>query len=287
MRARADGCPRLICFDLDGTLYQDNSIYPRIIRHFFQDTPYRDWIPEVQARMERVLRGKEPFRCGQFAPKQAAEAPRSVDDLFAVPTVTALLEPDPTPYFDRSRYTYISDGWTLAMYLARRIGWAGDAFWNRFRRAREDLVSERYGPKPEAGLISALEALRQKGIRLVLCSNAAAGGGWALLRHLRLDGSFDEILFDAEKPRSFPERVRNWGYPAEQILFIGDQGYYDLYAGKRLGAATVLISPYHVEDACLWDRRITTLRELVSCLRALSGGQEAGEKGPPQTETGA
>ena len=135
MKARDRKRPDLICFDLDGTLYQDNKIYPRIIRYFFQDTPYQEWIPDIQARMERILWGKEPFRCGQFVPKQAAQDPQSVDDLFAVPTVTALLEPDPTPYFDRTRYTYVSDGWTLAMYLARRIGWAGDAFWNRFRGA--------------------------------------------------------------------------------------------------------------------------------------------------------
>lgn len=273
MKARDRKRPDLICFDLDGTLYQDNKIYPRIIRYFFQDTPYQEWIPDIQARMERILWGKESFRCGQFVPKQAARDPRSADDLFAVPTVTALLEPDPTPYFDRTRYTYVSDGWTLAMYLARRIGWTGDAFWNRFRGAREDLVSEQYGPKPQEELISALRALREDGVRLVLCSNAAAAGGWDLLRYLKLEDSFDEVVFDAEKPRSFPERIQNWGIPAEKILFIGDQGYYDLYAGKRIGAATVLISPYYVEDACLWDSRITTLKELIGYLLTLSEGQ--------------
>ena len=33
MKARDRKRPDLICFDLDGTLYQDNKIYPRIIRY--------------------------------------------------------------------------------------------------------------------------------------------------------------------------------------------------------------------------------------------------------------
>jgi len=261
--------PKLICFDMDGTLYQDHTVYPRIIWHFFRDTPYADWVPEIHAQMERILAGKERFRCGQFAPKRAAEAPASAAELFAVPTVTALLETDPTPYLDRSRYSYISDGWTLAMYLARRIGWSGEAFWSRFRAAREDLVSDAYGPQPEKELLNVLEKLRNSGIRLVLCSNAATEGGWNLLRHLRLDKSFDEVIFDADKPHTFPQRMDDWGLPPEKLLFVGDQGYYDLYPGKKAGAATMLISPYHVEDACLWDRRVRTLEELTAYLHRL------------------
>lgn len=263
--------PQLICFDMDGTLYQDRVIYPRIVQHFFQDTPYAAWIPEIQAYMERILAGKERLRCGQFVPKRAADAPASVEDLFAVPAVTALLEPDPAPYLDRSRYTYVSDGWTLAMYLARRIGWEGDAFWFRFRAVREDLVSDAYGPQPEEPLIGVLKALRDSGIRLALCSNAAEEGGWNLLRHLRLDGCFDEVAFDADKPHTFSRRIEDWGIAPGELLFVGDQGYYDLYAGKLAGAATMLISPYHVEDACLWDWRVRTLGELTAALGRLCG----------------
>lgn len=262
--------PRLVCFDMDGTLYQDHVIYPRIIQYFFQDTPYAAWISEIQARMERILAGKEQFRCGQFVPKRTA-APTSVEDLFAVPTVTALLEEDPTPYLDRNRYSYVSDGWTLSMYLARRIGWAGEAFWTRFRAAREDLISDAYGPRPDERLIDVLKMLRSSGIRLVLCSNAAAEGGWNLLRHLRLDGCFDEIVFDADKPHTFPQQMDDWGIAPEELLFVGDQGYYDLYEGKRVGASTVLISPYHVEDAILWDWRVQTMEELIACLFRLCG----------------
>lgn len=262
--------PRAICFDLDGTLYQDRVIYPRIVSYFFEDTPYALWIPAVQSRMEDILAGRDAqLRCGQFVPKQAADHPRTPGELFDVPSAAALLRPDPTEYFDRRRYTYISDGWTMSMYLARRIGWEGDAFWGRFRQARVDLVSEELGPKPDGELREILADLRSSGIYLTVCSNAMEGPGLDLLRHLKLDDSFDEVVFDADKPHTFPQRMENWADSPEEILFIGDQGYYDLYAGKMAGAATWLLSPYAVEDGGLWDKRLYTAAELKENLRGL------------------
>lgn len=107
--------PRFICFDLDGTLYLDSCVYLRMINHFFHDTPYRDWIFPVQEQMKQVLSGQSSLRCGQFVPKQKAEHPKTPEDLFDIPGTAALLLPDPSPWLDRTLYSYISDGWTLGM----------------------------------------------------------------------------------------------------------------------------------------------------------------------------
>ena len=120
--------PETICFDLDGTLYQDRVIYPRIISHFFADTPYAPWIPALQSRVEQILAGRDPqLRCGRFVPKQAASHPQTPEDLFAVSSKAALLLPDPTDYFDRAQYTYLSDGWTIVHVSgkAHRLGRGG------------------------------------------------------------------------------------------------------------------------------------------------------------------
>ena len=90
--------------------------------------------------------------------------------LLAVPTEAALLRPDPSPWLDRRCWSYISDGWSLAMYLARRIGWDGEAFWERFQLARRDLLTDGVGPQPDPVLAGRLLRLRDRGIRLVLCS---------------------------------------------------------------------------------------------------------------------
>ena len=131
--------PGLVCFDLDGTLYHDDRIYLRMIDYYFAGTPWEKETGSVKAEMSRVLAGGNPaFRCGRFAPKEWGVCPGPAAALLAVPTEAALLRPDPSPWLDRRCWSYISDGWSLAMYLARRIGWDGEAFWERFQLARRE-----------------------------------------------------------------------------------------------------------------------------------------------------
>lgn len=273
--------PRLICFDLDGTLYQDSCVYLRMIDHFFHDTPYACWIEEIKEQMQKVLNGQALLKCGQFVPKQICEHPQTALDLFDVPAKTALLLPDPSPYLNRRAYSYLSDGWTLGMYLARRIGWEGDAFWQRFRQVRADLVHPVYGPAPNLALRDVLCCLRQQGIYIVLCSNAQAANCEELLQYLNLPfnpaenpetSCFDEVCFDADKPHTFPERISQWSEKLhilpEEMLFVGDQGYFDLYAGKKAGASTLLVSPLSITDAVLWDNRVKTCDEMILHLRS-------------------
>lgn len=261
--------PKLICFDLDGALYQDRIIYKHIIEHFFQDTPYSEWIQPIQNKMDRILKGEETLKCGQFVPKKQAEHPEKMEDLFDVPGEAALLLKTPEQWLDRKKYSYISDGWTLAMYLARRIGWEGERFWKRFQKAREELVGETFGPKPDEELRQLLMGLREKGMYLVLCSNAKRSGGEALLTHLNLTDCFNEIIFDADKPHSMKARMDAWEMKPEDMLFIGDQGYYDLYAGKCYGARTMLVSPYDIEGQGLWDMRRYTVEDLKEFLKTI------------------
>ena len=136
--------------------------------------------------MDNILEGTETLKCGQFLPKKQAEFPEKIEDLFAVSGTAALLLESPEKWLDRKKYSYISDGWTLAMYLARRIGWEGERFWERFQKARAELVGETFGPEPDDELRDLLLKLREKGIYLVLCSNAKKSGGEALLKHLHL-----------------------------------------------------------------------------------------------------
>ena len=231
--------PGLVCFDLDGTLYHDDRIYLRMIDYYFAGTPWEKEIGSVKAEMSRVLAGGNPaFRCGRFAPKEWGVCPGPAAALLAVPTEAALLRPDPSPWLDRRCWSYISDGWSLAMYLARRIGWDGEAFWERFQLARRDLLTDGVGPQPDPGLL----------------------------------GCFAEQIFDAEKPHATPKRMEGWsarwGIPSDAMLFVGDQGYGDLYAGLRAGARTLRVSPYPADDEGLWDACIRTQEELKELLAA-------------------
>lgn len=265
--------PGLVCFDLDGTLYHDDRIYLRMIDYYFAGTPWEKETGSVKAEMSRVLAGGNPaFRCGRFAPKEWGVCPGPAAALLAVPTEAALLRPDPSPWLDRRCWSYISDGWSLAMYLARRIGWDGEAFWERFQLARRDLLTDGVGPQPDPVLAGRLLRLRDRGIRLVLCSNSRREGGEALLARLGLLGCFDEQIFDAEKPHATTKRMEGWsarwGIPSDAMLFVGDQGYGDLYAGLRAGARTLRVSPYPADDEGLWDACIRTQEGLKELLAA-------------------
>ena len=139
--------------------------------------------------------------------------------------------------------------------------------------ARADLVGEKFGPAAFPDLRAALLGLRRRGLHLVLCSNAAQEGGRALLEKLRLADCFEELSFDADKPHSFPKRIADWserwGVAPKDMLFVGDQGYYDLWAGKNAGARTIFVSPYPAADAVLWDMRLESTQELAAFLAAL------------------
>ena len=82
----------------------------------------------------------------------------------------------------------------------------------------------------------------------------------------------DEPIFDAEKPHATPKRMEGWssrwGIPSDAMLFVGDQGYGDLYAGLRAGARTLRVSPYPADDEGLWDACIRTQEELKELLAA-------------------
>lgn len=138
--------------------------------------------------------------------------------------------------------------------------------------ARRDLLTDGVGPQPDPVLAGRLLRLRDRGIRLVLCSNSRREGGEALLARLGLLGCFDEQIFDAEKPHATPKRMEGWsarwGIPSDAMLFVGDQGYGDLYAGLRAGARTLRVSPYPADDEGLWDGCIRTQEELKELLAA-------------------
>ena len=105
---------------------------------------------------DRVCKGGDEPGAGGEAIRPSAAAglpPRNGGCVLARPPRCWLCPPrphscvrTPSPWLDRRCWSYISDGWSLAMYLARRIGWDGEAFWERFQLARRDLLTDGWAP---------------------------------------------------------------------------------------------------------------------------------------------
>ncbi len=145
--------------------------------HYFAGTPWEKNTGSVKAEMSRVLAGGNPaFRCGRFAPKEWGVCPGPATALLAVPTEAALLLSRTLALAGpEDAGSDISDGWSLAMYLARRIGWDGEAFWERFQLARRDLLTDGVGPQPDPVLAGRL--LRLRAAASGLCCAQIPGGG--------------------------------------------------------------------------------------------------------------
>lgn len=257
---------KAVIFDLDGTLYQDDIVCYDLIRYYAEGTPYEPLTEEIIARAKRILQGQCPLKCGSFAVKSEAEGPATLDNLFDFSVYRGLPEPDAEKYFDRSVYSYIGDSWTLAMFLAHRMGFYGESFWARFHRARQQLLHGSGRAVKDLRITGMLEKLHRSGVVLLLCTNSTHQNSNELLKNLELIDKFDELVHSARKPRGLTDRIellkKNYSLSYDEILLVGDQGYGDLYPGYRLGTKTLLTSPYWVDDGMKWSARVRTIGEL-------------------------
>lgn len=261
---------KAVVFDLDGTLYQDDLVCYDLIRYYTEETPYQPLTGEIIGRAKRILQGRDSMKCGSFALKGRAQGPVSLESLFDFPLYRGLPEPEAEKYFDRSVYSYIGDSWTLAMFLGHRLGFYGGDFWERFHRARQQLL---YGPGRavrDRRITGMLDKLRRSGVVLLLCTNSTHQNSNELLKNLELIDKFDELVHSAKKPGGLTDRIellkKNYSLNYNEILLVGDQGYGDLYPGYCLGTKTLLTTPYCVDDGMKWGARVRTVGELTELM---------------------
>lgn len=82
--------------------------------------------------------------------------------------------------------------------------------------------------------------MEQVGFQLLLCSNAKQARAQALAESLGIP-----YLAEIHKPRGSKIRVflREHHLSADRVLFIGDQVFTDLWAGRAAGLPVILLSP--------------------------------------------
>jgi HAD superfamily hydrolase (TIGR01509 family) len=103
------------------------------------------------------------------------------------------------------------------------------------------------GLLPVPGAVEALQALRERGLRLALCSNVPLPGALyrALLERHGLAAPIESFHFsyDEGTRKPSPQMLRNalaaLELPAESALMVGDRRASDVAAGRAAGVATV------------------------------------------------
>jgi len=137
-------------------------------------------------------------------------------------------------------------------------------------------ATRRYYPsRPSFSLyddvVETLGELKARGLTLCLITNAnlemlAIYRELGLDRHLDFVATSEEAAADKPDPAIFQLALDKAGVGADEALHVGDQYEMDVIGAQAAGMRAVLIDRDDVNPGISYRPRITTLRELHSCL---------------------
>ncbi len=132
-----------------------------------------------------------------------------------------------------------------------------------------------HGAHLDPETVPLLDALRERGIRVGLCSNAPyrLASLHAQLAFLGLDSHLDAATFSVEigwrkpSPRIFEAAMRSLGTRADRTVMVGDSEAADIAGAHAAGLRAVLLSRSGQRRSGEADAVIAALRELPGALR--------------------
>ena len=132
-----------------------------------------------------------------------------------------------------------------------------------------------HGAHLDPETVPLLDALRGRGIRVGLCSNAPyrVQSLHAQLAFLGLDSHLDAATFSAEigwrkpSPRIFEAAMRTLGTGADRTVMVGDSEAADIAGAHAAGLRAVLLSRSGQQGSGEADAVIAALRELPGALQ--------------------
>jgi putative hydrolase of the HAD superfamily len=171
---------------------------------------------------------------------------------------------------DIARYTSPVDDSLTA--LAAELGVTDRARIDAALRLRVERLRALLVPRPDA--VSTLRALRRRGFRLGMISNATSevSGLWA---ETAFEPLFDAVLFSADERMMKPDRrlyermAALLGVEPDKCLFVGDGAYRELQGAAEAGMTPILIRAPHDqwehEGTIDWDgQRVSALSEVLA-----------------------
>lgn len=261
---------KVLIFDMDGTLYQEDSFMDRYIRYLLEGT---DREPETETAVSlgrAILSGEHPFKFGHFYHIRDHIALVRHEGSF----IQGFTWEGSTAQHQQAAdadLIHIGDPWGIAAVIARKFGLPEHKMQQAFERVRREMVLEPYRFEFRSALFEAIEALDAVD-KKILMTNTYLASGIEFLDYMQIHHLFDEIYCGAEKPfglqRYFTNLLKQ-GYKPYEILSIGDNPWNDLHPVKRLGGRTCFISPYTSADPERWDLRLATLDELERFMREI------------------
>ena len=169
--------------------------------------------------------------------------------------------------YDLPRYTSPIEACFEAMCGELGVTDYSQAMTLRLERLRGLLV-----PRPDA--VATLTALRERGFRVGMISNASSEMS-ALWLESEFEPHFDAVLFSADERMMKPDRrlylrmAELLGVEPDECVFVGDGAYRELQGAADAGMTPVLIrAPYDEwehEGTIGWDGpRVSSLSEVLA-----------------------
>jgi len=137
----------------------------------------------------------------------------------------------------------------------------------------EHVKKNLYSLVPE-GLGPALDAVRERGVKVVVVSNSEGMldrlfGELGILGHFDLIADSGKLGFEKPDPRIFEHVLTAFGVQAEEALHLGDSIATDVEGARRAGVRVMLVDPYgHCAGRALEVPRVSGVVEVAQAILA-------------------
>ena len=263
---------KTVVFDLDGTIYQNNSFHGDYIRFLLEGTGREDWETALTAYVDDVYRGRH-LVMNSFYVSRPLEA--SSPDEFFRRLAKSRAEGVSFDYAleHGDEYVYLGDAWALVSLIGKTLGLLEGGRENQVYRLTRDKMS-RDGMSGSVRLKEAILALGQR-CHTVLLTNSYEETALDFLRQLGFDGVFTDAVYSADKPygmaRNLARRRPELYDEPESFLTVGDHAFNDLMPLQRLGCRALWINPFEGVHEPAYDETAHTPDELACCLESIRG----------------
>ncbi|MBW7457766.1 HAD family hydrolase [Paenibacillus sepulcri] len=268
---------KVIIFDMDGTLYQEDTFLERYIRYLLEETEHEGETEAAMSIGRAILAGEHAIQFGHFYHTEDDLGLVREGDRFVQGFTWdgAAIDEHACAYGPLSSQAphliHIGDPWGIATVLSHKYKLTEQKLRSAFDRVRKEMVLTPYQFECHSDLFRAIEELTAVE-KKSLMTNTHLESGVEFMSYMQIRHLFEDVVYGANKPfglQSYFTSLLAQGYQAHEILSIGDNPWNDLHPAKRLGGRTCFISPYPSSDPEVWDLRLNHLEELEQLMRAI------------------
>jgi FMN phosphatase YigB (HAD superfamily) len=273
--------PKVIVFDLDGTLYED-------IHHF---SFYAE-----RLKVKLPTDKQEVFWTEYKLAEEGEHTPRigrvydALKDLVLIQQdglVKEAFKWDGTPLsmeevnqlypeqitIDLETMLSIGDLWWIPACVAFHHGLSGEDGHQAFLETRNYMMTPEFKMNKIKDFSETLQDLKNHGIKLVLLTNSPEPDSEVILTKLDLQTVFDKKIFNGEKPtlttKRFEEVAHEFNVKYNEILSVGDNWINEILPAQKLGCSTILIDAHQISHEESADIIVESMTQAIPFLRKI------------------